>query len=406
MKTVVVFGTFDSKGKEYEYLISQLERRGVDTISVDLGTMQEPPFTPTIPASEVAAAVGEMLESIHERKDRAKCLETMAQGTIRICQELINSGRVDGFMSMGGGQGTYLACKVMRELPIGVPKLILSTSATIPEAAPTFVGINDTLVVNSLVDIAGLNPILKVMLERVAGAMAGMMNAPVALPQATSETCRIAVSMWGVTTPCVTRVQEELTRRGCEVYVFHATGLGGRIMENLVEQGFFNGVIDVTLPEVSIPIIGGEYPYIPFRLLKIGETNVPWVVSVGGIDMVRFGAPFQLPDRFKNRAYYMHNEEQMFVRSNLEENKMVGEEIAHRLNQAKGAIRVVLPLKGISEVDKEGNVMYSQESDQALFKAISDNLQPEIEVKRLDYHINDMEFADYLVESILDIMKG
>ena len=207
--------------------------------------------------------------------------------------------------------------------------------------------------------------------------------------------------MWGVTTPCVTRIQQRLETEGCEPYVFHATGMGGQIMENLAKQGFFDGIVDVTLPEVSIPAIGGEYMKTPYRLEKAGEAGVPRVVSVGGVDMVRFGPPFNLPPIFQGRPFYMHNEELMFVRSTPKENRMVGELIARKLNGSNGPVAVLLPRRGISAVDVSGSEMYDPAADEALFAALRENLRPEIVVEEVDLHINDADFADRAVDLML-----
>jgi uncharacterized protein (UPF0261 family) len=402
IKSVAVFGTFDTKGQEYAYLMEHLEKCGLNCVSIDLGTRGEPPFKPTIPATVVAEAGGLSLEQL-KNEDRSKCLLMMATGTARICRRLCDENEIDGVIAIGGGQGTYMAGIVMREIPIGVPKLIVSTTATVAENSVHYIGINDTMIVNSLVDVSGLNPILRMILNKAAGAMAGMVEADHDLSKMGEKT-PIGISMWGVTTPCVNAVQKKLEENGYEPFVFHTTGLGGRIMENLADSGFLKGVVDITLPELSIPIAGGQYPVIPFRLTKAGNAGIPQVVSFGGVDMISFFKPFDLPKKFKNRPYYMHNENLMFVRSTPRENELFADTIAERLNASKGLVKVLIPLKGLSAVDIEGNVMYDPEANRALFGRFKEKLRKDIEVVEMDCHINDPQFAGKAVELLMEMI--
>lgn len=403
-KVIAVFGTFDTKGQEYSFLIKSLGEFGLNTISINLGIRGDGPFKSDISASEVAKEGGLSLERL-KNEEKSKCLLTMATGAAKICRRLCDEKEIDGLIGMGGGQGTYMAGVVMREIPIGIPKLIVSTTATIAEASDQFEGINDTMIVNSIVDVSGLNPILRMIIKKAAGAIAGMVRVDHDLYKNMYK-ISIGVSMWGVTTPCVNVIQKRLKENGYEPYIFHATGLGGRIMENLAAQHFLRGIADITLPELSIPIAGGQYTLIPFRLIKAGEAGIPRVVSFGGVDMVLFLPPFDLPEKFKNRPYYMHNENLMFVRSSPEENKQFADVAAERLNASRGPVKVLLPLKGLSAVDIKGNAMYDPIADQALFDRLKKRLNKSIEIIEMDCHINDPPFGEKAALLFMEMMDA
>lgn len=402
-KRVALAATLDTKSQEVLHLARLLEARGIVPVFVDLGIKGAPPFSPDVTAGQVAEAGGSSLEKIRAGMDRSDALDIMGRGAAKAVSKLCDEGKIQGAIGVGGGQGGMLAAMIMRALPIGFPKLILSTTALIAGVASQYEGVNDTLVMNSVVDVSGENPILSAMFLKAAGAIAGMLAEENPMVQL-GDTPRVGISMWGVTTPCVNRAREILEREGCQAYVFHATGLGGRIMEDLVAQGYLNAVLDLTLPEVSVNVAGGEYPPIPYRLTRAGEKGIPQVVSVGGVDMVRFPPPFDLPEKFRGRPYYMHNKDVMFVRSFPEENIEIAREIARKLNRAKGPVRVLLPLKGVSAVDREGEVLWNPEADEALFSTLKKELKPEIQVIQVDAHINDEIFAEKAAKELLSLL--
>jgi uncharacterized protein (UPF0261 family) len=328
----------------------------------------------------------------------------MRKGATSIVQYLCDNHQISGIIAMGGGQGTWLASSAMRVVPIGIPKVLISTIATIERLQHRFQGVNDTMIINSLVDISGLNSILRMIIERGAAALNGMieMNETAPFGRDLSKK-RVAISMWGVTTPCVSKIQEILSARtDCETVVFHATGMGGPVMEHLIRQGYFSLVADITLPEVTIPLAGGQYPKNPGRLLGAANKGIPQIIVPGGVDMIE--SPLPIPEKFSGRPVYMHNPDLAFVRSSVQDNIQFGREIASRLNQSKGAATVILPLLGLSFNDREGNLFYNPEANEALFETLKKNLRKDIQVIEIRAHINDVEFANCISEQICKII--
>lgn len=300
---------------------------------------------------------------------------------------------------MGGGQGTYMAARIMRALPVGVPKVLVSTIATSAYDQQQFEGINDTMVINPLVDVAGDNSILRMIMTRAAAAITGMCRYQT--KEKIDNRPKIGITMWGVTTPCVTAVQEILENSGYEALVFHATGLGGRAMEDLARQGELAGVVDITLAELGNQITGGTFARCDYRCEMAGRMGIPQVIVPGGLDMIKYVPPENLPEKFKNRKRYMHNENLLFVRSDKEDNAAMGKAIARKLNVAKGSTTVVLPLKGISAVDREGEVFFDPEADRVLFDTLREELRPPVCLREYDLHINDREFAEHVAALML-----
>ena len=394
MKTVTIVGTFDTKGPEFALLMSELQARGLNTLTVDLSTKNEPSFDPDVSAREVASAAGENLDEMKKTLSRKDSMAIMAKGAASICRQLCDEQKVDGIVGMAGGSGTYMIRTIMSEMPLGFPKLLVSTVAAIARDSFLLEGINDTMTMNPIVDVSGLNSFLRDTIKTAAGAIAGAVEAYSHPACNRDETVRIGISMWGVTTPCVTRINELLSERGYEVYVFSASGFGGNAMERFAEQGFFDGVFDITLAEVSNPVIGADFYDVPFRLEKVAAAGIPYIVSVGGVDMVWVGKPANLKEKFRDREQYLHSADVMFVRSSVEENAEVARVVARKLNAAKGPVTVALPLQGISAVDVEGSNMRDEKANQALFSTLKDELNDRIEVVNVDAHINEPEFAD------------
>jgi len=403
-KTVAVFGTFDTKGHEFSLLFDYLRKEGLSVVSIDMSTKGEGELEADFSVEAVLtnADISREMFFAMERDDR---MIVMTDGARRIINDLIKENRIHGVISLGGGQGAFMAGKVMSGLPVGFPKMIVSTTVNVPTSMSHYSDINDTVLMNSLVDISGMNPILEMVLKNAAGAIAGMAKAANTEEQEDNAVFTVAISMWGVTTPCVTRINEIFDNHGYRTYIFHANGQGGRTMENLAESRLFDGIADISMSEFTTPLAGGEGDPITSRLIKAGEAGIPRVVSFGGADMVLFAAPFNIPDKFKNRPYYMHNKNLMFIRSTPEENILFAEAAAERLNASKGPVKVLLPLKGLSAVDIEGNVMYDPEADQALFTCLKEKLDKRIEVRELDFHINDDGFADAVAETLIGMLE-
>jgi uncharacterized protein (UPF0261 family) len=404
-KTIALLGTFDTKGKEFGYVKEVIESRGHKVLLIDAGIVGEPKITPDIPRDEVAKRAGYTIEEL-AKADRGVAIEAMSKGATALILELYQEGKIDGILSLGGSGGTSLATPAMRALPVGVPKLMVSTMAS-GDTRP-YVDIKDVTMMYSVVDISGINRLSSRILANAAGAICGMVEAevPKSATAGGEQKPLIGATMFGLTTPCVEKVRSVLEQNGCELLVFHATGTGGRAMESLIESGFIDAVADITTTEWADELVGGVLSAGPTRLDAAAKRGIPQVVSVGALDMVNFGPMDTVPEKFRSRKLHVHNPTVTLMRTTVEENHKLGEIIAKKLNQAKGPVIVFLPLKGVSGIDKEGMPFYDPEADAALFESLKQNLRPDIEVRELDYHINDPEFAEAMANALLQLIRN
>lgn len=403
MKTVAIAGTFDSKAKEFLYIKELLEEVGLKTFMVDTGVF-EPKFTPDVTNAEVAKAAGADIKELAKKKDRALATEILSLGMEKLIPELYHQGKFDGIISIGGSGGTSLVSPAMRALPIGVPKLMLSTDAS--GNIEQYVGTSDMIMMPSVVDVAGLNSISMRIFKNAAFAMAGMLKFEHIDAEKVEKKPIIAATMFGVTTPAIDFAREYLEARGYEVLVFHATGSGGRCMETLIRDGFIKGVLDLTTTEWCDEIVGGVLAAGPNRLEAAGFMGIPQVVSVGALDMVNFGPFKTVPEEFKNRNLYKHNPTVTLMRTNVEENIKVGRKIVEKLNSATGPTVMMLPLNGVSMIDAPGQPFYGKEEDEALFNELRIGLNRDVvELIELNNHINDQEFAEAAAQKLLDLME-
>jgi len=400
-KTILLIGTLDTKGTEYSYVKNLIAERGHQTLVLDAGVVGEPAFSPDISAETVAKAGGSSLAKLRKKADRGAAVEVMAKGAAKLAQEYLAAGKFDGVLGLGGSGGTAVATTAMRELPVGLPKIMVSTVAS-GDVQP-YVGIKDITMMYSVVDIAGLNRISRRILANAAGAICGMVEQE--MPAAEDKQL-ISATMFGVTTPCVDAIRERLEKAGYEMLVFHATGSGGQAMESLISDGFITGVADVTTTEWCDELVGGVLSAGPHRLEAAGRKGVPQVVSCGALDMVNFWAYDTVPPKFKDRILYKHNPNITLMRTNPEECAELGRIIAGKLNQAKGPTTLFLPLKGVSAIDKEGQPFYLPEADAALFKALRENIKPPVELVELDMNINDPEFSAAMAERLLEMLTN
>lgn len=400
-KVVAVFGTMDTKGEEYFFLKEQLERCDVKPFLIDTGITPQPQYPCQVTAEQVAEAGGSSLEEIRHH-ERLYSFEIMGRGSAAIIRELCRDGKIDGAISLGGGQGTLLAAMVMRELPIGFPKMIVSTIANL--RTPPFEGIRDTVVMNSLVDVSGLNHVLKKGLRNAAAAIAGMVlltpaaGAGIQLPHKT-----VGMTMFGVTTPCVNQVREILEEKGYEVIVFHANGQGGKMMESMIREGLIGAVADVTTGELTQELLGGNCSAGPHRLESAPKKGIPQVVVPGAMDLANFMPPSSLPARYEGRPYYMHNPNLKLLRANAQESREAGRILAKKLNRSTGPVRVLLPKRGISQYSSPGGPLEDPQADEALFTALKEALRPDISVTEYDLSINDPAFADLVADELMKI---
>lgn len=401
MKTVAIVGTFDSKGKEFLYLKELFTEIGLNTLTLHTGTF-EPAFVPDVSNEEIAAEAGENLRELVARKDRARATAAMAKGTEKIVLRLYQEGKFQGIISLGGSGGTAIITPAMRALPIGVPKIVVSTMAS--GNTEQYVGTSDVILMPSIVDVAGLNSISTRIFSNAVFAMAGMLEHEVTKVE---KKPLVAATMFGVTTPCIETAKAYLEEQGYEVLVFHATGTGGRTMEDLVRSGYFQGVLDLTTTEWCDELFGGVLNAGPNRCEAAGLYGVPQVVSVGACDMVNFGPIDTVPERYKHRNLYRHNPTVTLMRTTVEENKAVGEKLAEKLNLAKGESVLMLPLKGVSMIDAEGQPFYGPEENEALFDALRTNLnRSKVELCEWDAHINDDSFALAAAKKLISMMES
>ena len=400
MLTVAVIGTLDTKGTEVAFLAEQIRARGCDTLMIDTGIFEPPEIEPDIARDTVARAAGERTEALAGSGDRGRAVAAMTRGVEKIVPGLYEEGRIHAAIGIGGSAGTTVATAAMRALPMGVPKVMISTLAGGDVAA--FVGSKDITMIPSIVDISGLNRISRQVIAQAAGAVVAMAQADV---PASEDRPMIAASMFGNTTQCVEAARAVLQSSGFEVLVFHATGTGGRTMESLVSSGFFTAVLDVTTTELADDLAGGVLSAGPTRLQAAARAGLPAVVAPGCLDMVNFWAPESVPDLYRKRRLYRHNPNVTLMRTTPEENRELGRRLAEKLNASKGPVAVYLPLRGISVISAPGQPFHWPEADQALFQAIKADLRPEIPVFELDVNINDQQFADAVAKGLLELLE-
>lgn len=403
MKTIAIAGTFDSKGAEYTYVIELIQSLGLKTFTIHTGVF-EPAFEPDISNAEIAKAAGADIHEIAQKKDRALATEMLSKGMEKMLPELYRQGKFDGVISFGGSGGTSLVTPGMRALPIGVPKLMVSTVASGHTAQ--YVGTSDIVMMPSVVDVAGLNSISTTIFANAVFAIAGMVKFTNNQPPIEKKPL-VAATMFGVTTPAINFARAYLENKGYEVLIFHATGVGGQSMESLINGGFIEGVLDLTTTEWCDELIGGVLAAGPHRLEAAGKKGIPQVVSVGALDMVNFDAIDTVPKEFKDRLLYKHNPTVTLMRTTVEENKMIGKKITEKLNMAKGSTVMMLPLKGVSMIDAPDQVFYGKEEDEALFNEFRTGLNKDtVELIELPLHINDQAFAEAAAQKLIDLLSA
>jgi uncharacterized protein (UPF0261 family) len=400
-KTVVIAGALDTKGTEFAFVKELIEARGLATLVVDIGVLGHPAMQADISSAEVARAGGGELRQLQTSKDKSAAMKVMAAGLTNIVQTLYAKGNLQGILSMGGSGGTAIATSAMRALPVGVPKMMVSTLGGRDTSA--YVGSRDITIMPSVVDVAGINRISRLIYVNAAGAIAGMVMSEVTTPD--RERPLIAASMFGNTTQCVDHARAVLEKRGFEVLVFHATGTGGRTMKSLVEDGFITGLFDITTTELADEVCGGVFSAGKERVEMAACRSVPIVLSPGCVDMCNFGARTTVPSKYQTRNLYEWNPNVTLMRTNAEENKRIGEMLAMTANQAAGPAVVVIPLKGVSMLDSPGGPFWDPEADRSCFDTIKTNLRQEIPFVEVDANINDPRFADRATEFLLRMIE-
>jgi uncharacterized protein (UPF0261 family) len=402
-RTAVLVGTLDTKGLEYAYLRDRLVELGLEVILVDAGIIGEPLVQPHITREEVAAAVGADVSALAAAGDRGVAVETMARGAAEVAARLHAEGRLDVIGALGGSGGSAIATTAMRRLPIGVPKLMVSTVAS-GDTSP-YVGSVDVTMMYSVVDIAGVNQVSARIMSNAAGALAGMAGATV--PDLGETRPLVVASMFGVTTPCVTVGRERLEELGYEVLVFHQTGAGGGSLEELIKTGHIVGSFDATTTEFCDAVVGGVLAAVPERLESAGRAGIPQVVSVGALDMVNFGPAETVPERFRGRNLYVHNPTITLMRTTPDECREIARVIAVKLNAATGPTELFIPLRGVSAIATEGQVFHDPEADAALFETLRAELDPaKVVIHELDTDVNDPTFARAMADRLHALIEA
>lgn len=404
MKTIAVAGTFDTKGKEFLYVKELIEELGLKTYMINTGVFDSE-IEVDVSNKEIAKEAGYDIDDIVSRRDRAMATEALSKGMELLIPRLYAEGKFDGIISFGGSGGTSLVTPAMRALPIGVPKMMVSTMAS--GNVSQYVGTSDIIMMPSIVDVAGLNKISKTIFKNAVLAIAGMVGMADKIKEVEEdEKPLIAATMFGVTTPCVDFAKEYLEERGYEVLVFHATGTGGKTMESLIDAGFFKGVLDITTTEWCDEIVGGVLGAGPDRLEAAGRNHVPQVVSVGALDMVNFGPIDTIPEKFKSRNLYKHNPTVTLMRTTVEENIKFGQKIAEKLNASFGKTVLILPLKGVSMIDAPGQPFYGSKEDEALFDTLKNNIDKDkVNIVEMDNNINEKAFAQRAAEELIKMLE-
>jgi uncharacterized protein (UPF0261 family) len=392
-QSTYALATMDTKADELCFVADCIRRTGLGVILVDLST-QGFSKRADVTAHTVAEAHPDGAEVVLSQTDRGQAVTAMAEALRNWMLGQVASGKVAGVIALGGSGGTAIVAPAMQALPIGMPKLIVSTVAS--GNTQPYVGHSDITMMYSVVDVAGLNSVSLRVLSNAAHAIAGMVSHATTIPCSKPT---VGMTMFGVTTPCVDRVREALEAKGLDPLVFHATGTGGQAMEKLVTDGLIGGVLDITTTEVADEVVGGVMAGGPQRFDAILQHEIPYIMSLGALDMVNFGARHSIPERFANRRFLVHNSQVTLMRTSVEENRQIARWIAEKVNRSAVSLEILIPEQGVSMLDAEGQAFYDPEADQALFETLEQEVQQtdSRRITRHDCHINDSAFAGALV---------
>jgi uncharacterized protein (UPF0261 family) len=402
LKSILIVGCFDTKGEDFEYLRTSLLDNNVQVITVNTGVLGTTNRFPVdYEAEQVAEAAGFQLADIRNKNDRGHAVEVMGKGAAILIGSILKQTPIAGVIGMGGGGGTYITLSAMQQVPFGIPKFCISTLAT--KDLSTQIGFKDITLMPSIVDVAGLNSISRVLIKQAAAAICAM--AQVELDKSETGSGRIAISMFGNTSTCVNYCSDFLRQQGYEVMAFHANGTGGRNMEALINEGHFDAVLDITTTELADELSGGVCSAGPDRLKAAGAIGIPQVIVPGCIDMVNFSEPKTVPAEYADREFYQWAPNVTLMRTNESENRILGELLVARAEKSKAPVKIVLPLKGISQIDNLGGVFYRPEINQVLFDTIINSVQQKMAVEAVDLHINDKAFAEKLVGILQQLLQ-
>jgi len=400
-KAILIIATLDTKGPETQYLKDLIETKGHQVLVMDTGILDLPPFKPDLSRDEVVGAAGTRIEDLIRNKDKGRAIQAMAEGSKKIVRQLYEGGKISGIIGLGGAQGTEIGTSAMRALPVGFPKLMVSTVASGYAQFGPYVGTKDLLMMHSVVDILGLNVFSRMILSNAAGAMMGMVERGTKIKKPKKK--QIGMTIYGTTTPGCMMAKAYLEKKGFEVVAFHPNGTGGKAMEEMVEEGVLNGVLDMTTHELTDELVGGLHRAGPSRLEAAGRKGIPQVVVPGSIDFIVTGPISSLPPEYRNRKHIAHNPSISLVRASPDEMEMVGKIMASKLNGAKGPTIVMIPLKGFSYPNRKGEALFDEGGNQVFIKTLKENLRG-IKVIEVDAHINDPEFAREAAQRMVGLL--
>jgi len=400
MKTVIVIGTLDTKGPELAYLQDQVIASGCQALLMDVGVHNQSETAADINAGEVARTIGEDIEVLRALP-RGEAVERISNAAAVHLLQLVAEDKAHGVIGLGGSGGTTICAAAMRGLPYGIPKLLVSTLAS--GNTRWHIDISDMLMMPSILDIGGLNPMLQMVLKNAAGAIAGMVQRHE--PYEPSGRPVVTFTMYGTTTPGVSATRKAVEHAGYETWVFHASGVGGRTMERMVSLGYVRGVIDMTLAEIGAHLVGGLHDAGPKRLEAAGAAGIPQLIIPGAVDTIVLPPRDQVPEKFNGRILNYHNPTMTTMRTEPAENTAIGEFLARKLNVSKGEVKLLFPCGGLSSIDRPGNIFYYPEANQALFDALKKNLNSKIELLVDEHHLDDPQFAQRAADIFLSMMN-
>ncbi|HXJ38433.1 MAG TPA: Tm-1-like ATP-binding domain-containing protein [Bryobacteraceae bacterium] len=400
LRTVLLAGTLDTKGCDFRFVRDLLMAAGLRVIVADFGVLREPDWTVDVPAKTVAAAAGVELDQLRQQHDKALAMRVMSEGLAAIVERFHRNHEIDAMLSLGGSSGTAIATAAMRGLPVGFPKVMVSTVAS--GETSQYTGGRDIIMIPSIVDVAGLNRISRPIYQNAVACVVGMLlHAPTAAKGEAGDRPLVAASMFGNTTECIERARKPVEGAGYEVIVFHATGAGGRTMQSLIAEGLITGLLDLTTTELADEVCGGVFSAGMDRVKMGANVAIPVVLAPGCVDMCNFGTPDTVPNRYRDRNLYHWNSNVTLLRTDEEENRRIGELLAETANRCAGPVTVLLPLGGVSMLDRPGEPFWNPAADAACYESLRRNLRPEVRCIEIDANINDPEFADRAAAELL-----
>ena len=403
-KSVLILGTLDTKSAEIIYLKNRILEKGLGVVVVDTGILGEPKgIVPDVPASETAIAGGMSLEDVRKKPSRGAAVDEMLKGAKVITSRLHKEGRIHGAISLGGAEGGVMAAAAMQVLPPGLPKVIITPLASGVRPFGPFMGIRDIMVMHSLLDIAGINDISRSIFNNASAAISGMVHQYE--PMEAKGKNMVAITTLGTTDKAMRYIFDGLKKTGYEPIIFHSSGVGGQVLEDMINRGFFCAVVDLCTNELTDNLVGGFHNAGPHRLEAAGKIGIPQVIVSGCVDFFAQGPPETIPDKWRGRQMYYHNPVYTLIRPTVEEMREIARRMAKKLNAATGPVKVVLPLGGMSIGGLEGGTTYDPEGDRAFFETLKESLSPDIPVVEEEMHVNEKPFADRILEAFQEVME-